>query len=333
MQLREPRGASATFSTKGEKPALVMSHAFQPVVDLRSGCAVGFEALARFGDRQTPQSVLRGLKNVNDLRRFDAESAALAAASSRFWLPVGTPLFINLTWATLAAALAGAPPPDVGDVIWEVPERHASAAARSAPDAWRELTLQYTWALDDAPARITAPLGARWIKMTRNVVRKAARNPRGREALRTFSAPGMSLVTKGVETPEDIEMAFTAGIHFVQGFVAGRPETRPAIQQPSGNPAPSFNDELYLWSRDEAASGALLIAEHARRHELNLNVRGLIQGWGAVLRPPQIERPAFWAWEILNDSGRTLLSGAGLRTQAEARASALAAARKLRPES
>ena len=49
------------------------------------------------------------------MRRFDTECVASAAYATRAWLPPGSTLFVNITAATVAAAVDGRPLPGVED--------------------------------------------------------------------------------------------------------------------------------------------------------------------------------------------------------------------------
>jgi EAL domain-containing protein (putative c-di-GMP-specific phosphodiesterase class I) len=219
-----------------------MWHAFQAVVDLRSGGTVGFEALARFPGRG-PQAVLKELAAQGDAaqRAFDEESVRLAVASAREWLPRGARLFVNLTAATLAAVVAGVPLPDAGglSVVFELAENAATQAVLSEHGAWEALARHgAVWALDDVGdgradlARLSAAVahGVRWVKIARQAVAGAARDPARLAVLRSVSTLGASVIAEGVEDPADLEAMSSAGIGFVQGFAVGRPEPRPDLR-------------------------------------------------------------------------------------------------------
>lgn len=226
-----------------------MRHVFQPVVDLRAGRVVGFEALARFPGRG-PQAVLAEISAAGDaaLRAFDAESVAAAARAARPWLPAGTRLFLNLTHASLAAAVAGAPLPATGGVpaVWELAENAATHAVLSAPGAWGALAQHRAdWALDDVGdgradlGRLAAAIahGVRWVKVARPVVQGAARDAARRRVLRALAGLGAAVVAEGMESAEDLAAVAEAGVRYVQGFAVGYPAVRPAAVGPRPVPA------------------------------------------------------------------------------------------------
>ena len=217
-------------------------HHYQVIADLRTGRPVGFEALARFPGRG-PQAVLKELAAQGDAaqRAFDEESVRLAVASARGWLPRGTRLFVNLTAASLSAVVAGAALPDAGGlpVVFELAENAATQAVLSDHGAWEALARHdAVWALDDVGdgradlTRLSAAVahGVRWVKIARQAVAGAARDPARLAVLRSVSTLGASVIAEGVEDPADLDALSAAGIGFVQGFAVGRPETRPDLR-------------------------------------------------------------------------------------------------------
>ena len=96
---------------------------FQPIVDLAPGDAVGYEALTRFADGQSPQERLAAADIAGIGVELDAALAHAALASAHA-LPAGTWLAVNVSPALanqagmLAEILAQAPCPlviEIGD--------------------------------------------------------------------------------------------------------------------------------------------------------------------------------------------------------------------------
>lgn len=221
------------------KGAFSVWHVFQPVRSLNSGSVIGYEALARFHGRG-PQAVLKELAAQGDAaqRAFDADSVREAVASASAWLPYRAVLFVNLTAASLAAIMKGAPLPDTGglSVVFELAENAATHAVLSEQGAWEALVRHKgAWALDDVGdgradlARLSAAVthGVRWVKLARQAVAGAACDPARQAVLRAVTTLGALVIAEGVEDPADLEAVSAAGIGFVQGFAVGRPEACP----------------------------------------------------------------------------------------------------------
>lgn len=213
-----------------------MQHAFQPIVDLHTGQPIGFEALARFPDGRGPMDVLRGLTLLGPeaLRVFDRESVASAVAAAKAFLPPDTPLFLNLTAATVAAVLDGEPLPDTAGlpVVWELVENEATFRLLSHPGALGSLTTSAAIALDDV-GEGSADLrrlamgfrdGVRWIKIARSLIHGCADDPGKQAVLRLVVRLGVAAIAEGVERPEDLCALEEIGIRFVQGYATGRPQ-------------------------------------------------------------------------------------------------------------
>ena len=77
---------------------------------------------------------------------------------------------------------------------------------------------------------------------------------------------------------------------------------------------------------DEEASGPLLLTEYAQFLGFDLMVTGIRAG--PMLRPPQVNRPAAWAWSVHRPNGQAVARGQGLRDRGSARAAAVKAARE-----
>ncbi len=215
-----------------------MQHVFQRIVDLRNGQTIGLEALARFPKR-TPLEELKVLyaRGEQALRDFDLRSMRMAIENTQNWLPKGCRLFVNLTHATVAAALAGQQLPE--GPIWELAETSATALVMAQPDAWNHLTKRVVLALDDVGegsadfSRLSAAVryGAGWIKAARSLVHGCADNPGQRAVLRAIAALGVPVIAEGTERANDLAALGEAGIYLAQGYALGRPLPVEAVRQ------------------------------------------------------------------------------------------------------
>lgn len=208
---------------------------FHPIVNLRTGETVGYEALTRFADGTPPderfaESVALGIGS-------ELEIACLTRSiRSATKLPHGTWLSVNLSPGlvrgreNLAALLDRADRP----VVLEVTE--------SAPiddyAAFRELTqaLGHELAVDDAGAgyaslRHIVELMPQYVKIDMGLVRDVDTDPSRQAlvvALDHFALrAGMTLIAEGIETQAEREALEGFGVELGQGYLFGRPHPAP----------------------------------------------------------------------------------------------------------
>ncbi len=205
----------------------------QPVVDLRDGRTIGFEALARIGDRaEGPAQWLDRAADVG--LRIELELACLRAAARLGRPPGRSRLFVNVSPLTL-----GDPRADeicallAGQLVVEITERDR-VEDYGALRRWRELWRPdgVALAIDDAGAghsslRHVVELEPDYVKLDQAVVQGLDAH-RSRwaliAALAVFSEEiGAVLVAEGVERPEEVRSLRRAGVHLAQGYVLGRP--------------------------------------------------------------------------------------------------------------
>jgi EAL domain-containing protein (putative c-di-GMP-specific phosphodiesterase class I) len=310
-------------------------HVYQPIVDLHSGVVVAWEALARFHGRK-PEEVLRDLAVMGDkaLRAFDSASVAAAAAAARGVLPSGAQLCLNLTHATVAAAVSGEPLPDVGGlpVIWELREDEATHRVLSVDGSWRALSSRGRFALDDIGggwadlARLVGALhhGVRWVKVDRQVVQGVGGDPARRAVLRAVTDLGFETIAEGAEDLADLAVLAASGVRYAQGYAVGRPVSGPV---PARAPA-----RIYL--AGGAGSGkstvaALLAERHGFVHaalgdfpRALAKARGLrperavLQALGDEIRGPDPARLARLALARVAGIERAVIDGVRLPEEA-----------------
>ena len=222
------------------------SHVLQPIVDVRTGRAVGAEALSRFTEEPYRPDLWFALAEaVGLLLPLD-----LAAARSALGSLADRPgyLSVNLSPDTVLAGgcdvlLDGI---DRRRVVVEITE-HAQvadyAALHAALEPHRSAGLRL--AVDDAGAgyasfRHILALRPDFIKVDLSLVRDIHLDP-VRQALTssllTFArTAGATLIAEGVETQSELDTLARLGVTTMQGYLLGRPTVAPAhdgYRQPS----------------------------------------------------------------------------------------------------
>jgi EAL domain-containing protein (putative c-di-GMP-specific phosphodiesterase class I)/CheY-like chemotaxis protein len=213
---------------------------FQPIVDLTTGEAVGFEALSRFAVApiQPPDWWFKLAAGVGLLE--DLELAAIHEAVAQIErLPRGAYLSLNLSPDTASAAefeaaLLGL---ERQRTVLEVTE-HAEVpdymALAEALTPFRQRGARL--AVDDAGAgfaslrhilQLEPDIIKLDISITRNVDSDRSRHALA-SALASFGEEmGIELVAEGIETRTELEALRALGVRFGQGYFLGRPAAQP----------------------------------------------------------------------------------------------------------
>lgn len=237
---------------KGEGLAIVV----QPIVDLRTGIRVGFEALSRFPARPDlpPGLVFSEAADVG--LSAPLELAAVRAALALLpQLPQSCYLSVNLSPATVAepelVRLLSAGDPS--RVVLELTEHspvpdYDQLAAQLLP--LRRYGVRV--AVDDAGAgfaslRHTVALAPDVIKLDLGLVRGVDADPARQALVAAFSRYaeelGTSLVAEGVETAAELAALLGLGVRYGQGYHLGRPaplaQLPPPGARPAGSPLPA----------------------------------------------------------------------------------------------
>lgn len=221
---------------------------FQPILDLRSGGVLGYEALSRgpAGSALESAEALFGCAGEHGLSH-DLELVALRQAVERFGLAGGSGrLFVNLSPLALAertrevdlvvdcARRASMSP---RDIVIELAERQS---IESGSPAWKALlhwrNKGFGIAIDDfgqgfASLRLLSELRPEYVKLDKHFV-----NGVHRDALKVQIAlsvrqiaevAGSAVIAEGVESPRDFHVLRDLGIRLCQGYLIGRPAREP----------------------------------------------------------------------------------------------------------
>jgi diguanylate cyclase (GGDEF)-like protein len=211
-----------------------ISIVFQPVVELATGRAGGFEALARFErePRRGPDEWFAQAHRVG--LGEELEALALRAALAAPGRPEGTFLALNVSpRALLSAPVRAALPEDLNGIVIELTEHEVFGAEGSLEAELAALRARGALvALDDAGAgyaglqqiiRITPDI----LKLDRALVHGAHADPPRQallEALIGFaSTTGAAICAEGVEDLDDLRALVSLDVTYAQGYGLARP--------------------------------------------------------------------------------------------------------------
>jgi PAS domain S-box-containing protein len=214
---------------------------FQPIIDLETKTAVGYEALTRFADGTPPDQQFASATAQGMAAELEAATlrAALAAARGlppRVWLSVNvSPPFV-LAGEPLRAILQDAPRP----LVLEVTEEQAIPDYPSFRAAIASFRTDLRLAVDDAGAgfaslRHISELRPALVKLDRALVADIDADP-----VRQALVAGMhhfaetvdcSLIAEGIETDAELATLRALGVRFGQGYLLGRPAPLPPNPQ------------------------------------------------------------------------------------------------------
>jgi PAS domain S-box-containing protein len=209
------------------------SSVYQPIVELESRMAVGYEALTRFHD------------GVGPLQRFaDAEAAGLgleleletlrAAMAGATHLPSNCWVSFNMSPTTILAVAGGALSErlDGRHLVVEITERSAVDDYAAIRSALLSLGDGISLAVDDAGAGFSSlrhiiELSPRFVKLDMQLVRgvdmDAARQALIAGMVHFANETGCVLVAEGIETESERRALRRLGVSFGQGYLLGRP--------------------------------------------------------------------------------------------------------------
>jgi EAL domain-containing protein (putative c-di-GMP-specific phosphodiesterase class I) len=260
---------------------------FQPIVDLRDGGIVGYEALVRGGpadgEVHSAQALLAAARREDSMLALDlaARHAALGAAE-RAGLDAPFSLFLNADWATLDASSPERPSTRYTLVV-EVTEHALIARPEAVLRALSRLrSTGWGIALDDigADSRSLARMSVLYpdvIKLDLRLLRRRSPEDRARivtavgaEAERRHAA----VLAEGIDSEEQLASARAFGATLGQGYLLGTPEELPdplpepgrGLRLPGGVGDPFGAapwERVTNWRRPMVGSGRLA-AEAAR---------------------------------------------------------------------
>jgi len=217
---------------------LIATHAFrpvfQPIVDLATGEAMGYEALTRFDSGQRPDLCFAEAWTVGLGPELELATLAAAIEAARQLAP-GLWLDLNVSPRLLAD------PERLRRILWaadrpivlEITEHEVIEDYEAVRRAIRLLGRDLRLAVDDAGAGVAnfghiIDLRPDFVKLDISLVRRVNANL-GRQAMvvgmRHFSrTAGCRLIAEGVETADEARTLRALSVEFGQGYLFGHPQ-------------------------------------------------------------------------------------------------------------
>lgn len=254
----------------GTEPPFPFTMAFQPIVDVNTGCVFAYEALVRGPQGESAGSVMGQITDANRYA-FDQNCRVKAISlASRLGL-IATDAMLSINFmpgaiyspvACIQLTLQTARKFDfpLDRLIFEITEAEEVADRnhlRGIADEYRRWG--FRMALDDFGAgycglNLLADLPTDIVKLDLELTRNLHKRPAALEIVRSMAGLadrlGYKLIAEGVESVEEYAAIRDCGLHLMQGYLFAKPgfETLPAFTLPEAMPS--------------AAAPAIARAEH-----------------------------------------------------------------------
>ena len=215
---------------------------FQPIVDMSTGAAIGYEALTRFDDGTPPDLRFAAARRAGVSLDLEAATLERAVADSLV-LPAGPWVALNVTGEIILAGdrLAGILRRRTRPVVLEITEHDAIADYQAVRAAVAALGPDVRIAIDDAGAGVAnfdhiVQLRPDFVKVDAALVR-GVNSDLTRQALivglhHFARATNGWVIAEGVETEEERRALVALEVNFGQGYHFGRPAPAEAWERP-----------------------------------------------------------------------------------------------------
>jgi diguanylate cyclase (GGDEF)-like protein len=221
---------------------------FQPIYDLQEGDIIGFEALSRGPENSNlhlPDQLFNAVAETDEhetLERLCREQAL--ETFSKLKLP--GKLFLNVSASLLnsvhhphgvTVSLMNEHGVDQSRVVIELSEKHPydhCSLNHGSVEHYRDMG--FSIAIDDlgvgySGLRLWSEVQPEYVKIDRHFITQIEKNPVKREFVRSIVAIAQSLhcqvIAEGIETVAELDLLLELGVTRGQGYLLGRPVTRP----------------------------------------------------------------------------------------------------------
>lgn len=217
--------------------SIIASHAFhpvfQPIFDLASNQAVGYEALTRFDEESPPDQVFADAHAVGAGVELEMACIASALAAAEL-LPSDTWLSVNVSPVALRhdAELRAMLSRTARAVVLELTEHDAIDDYAAVRDIVARLGPNVRLAVDDAGSgfasmRHVVELQPHFLKLDISLVRgvhgDVSRQAMVAGLVRFAEQASCAVIAEGIERRTDLNMLRELGVPYGQGFLLGRP--------------------------------------------------------------------------------------------------------------
>jgi PAS domain S-box-containing protein len=206
---------------------------FQPIVDLRRGEIVGYEALTRFTDGANPEVIFAeaaavGLGVELEIATLEAAIAAAEGLPRSAWLNLNSSPELIMAGEPLRTLLSGSS----RRIVLEVTEHTAIADYPAFRAAMAALGPKVEFAVDDAGTgfaslRHIVELRPTFVKLDRSLM-AGLESDEARQAMivgfcHFAHVTGCRLIVEGIETERELTVLRALTIELGQGYLLGRP--------------------------------------------------------------------------------------------------------------
>lgn len=228
-------------------------HVFQPIIDLETNQAFGYEMLLRSDEMGTPDKIFKWAEEQNKLFDLDMRSVTIAFKTINEGISIfdGVHVFINILPTTVENPMSlknieqlKPQQANVRRVVFEITEDKNGNELATRKAMVSDMKKQgFLIALDDLGKGESAlpyviELEPNIIKLDRYFAIDLATNQRKQRAIKLilqFAGDEAMVILEGLETEEDVATAKKLGIQYAQGFVLGRPQPLEYYLQDTGN--------------------------------------------------------------------------------------------------
>ncbi len=229
---------------------------YQPILDVRTGRTIGYEALSRGpkGEFESPDVLFRIAYEADLVLKLDAVCREHAVRAIRR-LDKDQLLFINMEPASIfhPKLMNSIPARSTSQVVFEVTEHAAISDFQTFRQAAQIVKQSgFKLAIDDVGSaysglRIISMIEPDFIKLDMELTREAHHNRVKMELLKAIAGfctdAGIPMIVEGIETQEELDTVTRLGVILVQGYMMGRPAALPVRGKRTGE---SVRDPLMV---------------------------------------------------------------------------------------